>query len=321
MAKPLVSFIIPVFNSERDIARCLFSIRHLCCPEVAYEVLIMDNGSTDQTHQIMRDLGYPFQVIPKVHVSALRNRGAALAQGDYLAFVDSDVEVTPQWLHKGLAAFADPQVVACGCFPGVPKEATWVQQAWDRHQRGRYTADQPGPVPWLASMNLIVRREAFLAVTGFNEHLETAEDVDLCYRLAPYGVILYNPAMEAVHWGEARDMRIFWRKEVWRGLGNWQGILSHGWRWDELPSVGYPLYLMSLGLGVILGGLVDLWYHQCLLMPLGLFLLVLPALCLALRTVYLTHCARALPQLWLLYLVYGLARAYALIKSWANRLV
>ena len=150
MAKPLVSFVIPVFNSEQDIARCLRSIRNLCFPEAAYEVLIMDNGSTDRTHQIMRDLGFTFQVIPQVNVSTLRNRGAALAQGDYLAFVDSDVELTPRWLHNGLAPFADSQVVACGCFPGVPQEATWVQQAWDIHQRGRQSVDKPVSVPWLA---------------------------------------------------------------------------------------------------------------------------------------------------------------------------
>jgi glycosyltransferase involved in cell wall biosynthesis len=68
----------------------------------------MDNGSTDRTHQIMRDLGFTFQVIPKVNVSTLRNRGATLAQGDYLAFVDSDVELTPRWLHNGLALLTSP---------------------------------------------------------------------------------------------------------------------------------------------------------------------------------------------------------------------
>ena len=240
MAKPLVSFVIPVFNSEQYIARCLRSIRNLCFPEAAYEVLIIDNGSTDRTHHIMRDLGFTFQVIPKVNVSTLRNRGAALAQGDYLAFVDSDVELTPRWLHNGLAPFADSQVVACGCFPGVPQEATWVQQAWDIHQRGRQSVDKPGSVPWLPSMNLLVRCDTFLAVSGFNEHLETAEDVDLCYRLGQYGAILCNRAMEATHWGEARDVCTFWRKEVWRGLGNWQGVLSHGWRWDEFPSLSIP---------------------------------------------------------------------------------
>jgi glycosyltransferase involved in cell wall biosynthesis len=317
VAKPCVSFIIPVFNSEQYIARCLRSICNLCASEATYEVLIIDNGSTDRTHQIIRDLGFTFQVIPKVNVSTLRNRGAALARGDYLAFVDSDVELTSRWLHNGLAPFADSQVVACGCFPGVPQEATWVQQAWDIHQRGRQSADKPVSVPWLPSMNLLVRRATFLAVSGFNEHLETAEDVDLCYRLGQYGVILCNRAMEAIHWGEARDVRTFWYKEVWRGLGSWYGVLSHGWRWDEFPSLVYPLYVITLVPLCLLGVFIDVWHHQLLWVPCALCLLPLPALLLATRTTLLAHRPRVLPQLALLYVVYGIARACSLLKSTA----
>ena len=64
--KPEVSFVIPVLNAERDIARCIGSIRSLQSPSEAYELLIMDNGSTDRTHQIMQELDCPFEVIGKV---------------------------------------------------------------------------------------------------------------------------------------------------------------------------------------------------------------------------------------------------------------
>ena len=320
MTKPLVSFVTPVFNSENDIARCLLSIRKQDFPGEAYEVLIMDNGSTDQTHQIIRNLGFTFQVIPKVNVSTLRNRGAALAQGDYVAFVDSDVELVPGWLQGGLDAFADPRIVGTGSFLEVPTDATWSQRMWSLHQRSRHLAGKVLPVAWLGSANLMVRRADFLAVSGFNEGLVTAEDVDLCYRLGQRGMILYNPAMRAIHWGEAHDLRTFWRKEVWRGLGNWHGLLSHGWRWDELPSLGYPLYMMSLVFLLILGLGLDVWRHQILLTPLCLILLILPALLLAIRTTRLAHDLRVLPQLGLLYFVYGIARAYAIIKSGAARL-
>ena len=80
--QPLISFIIPVLNGERDIARCLSSIRNQKFHEGTYEVLIMDNGSSDHTHQIVRDLGFDCHIVPKVCVSILRNRGAALAQGE-----------------------------------------------------------------------------------------------------------------------------------------------------------------------------------------------------------------------------------------------
>jgi hypothetical protein len=164
-------------------------------------------------------------------------------------------------------------------------------------------------------MNLIVRREAFLAVSGFNEQLETVEDVDLCYRLGQRGTILWNSAMEAIHWGEARDLRIFWRKESWRSISNLRGVLAHGFRWDELPSLGYPLYILCGVLFLMLGGVVDLWYGQLFLVPLSLTMLILPALGLALNTARLSRQPMLILQLFLLYFTYGLARAYAVVKA------
>jgi cellulose synthase/poly-beta-1,6-N-acetylglucosamine synthase-like glycosyltransferase len=248
-------------------------------------------------------------------VGELRNHGAAIAQGGYLAFIDADVEVMPGWLRNGVVAFDDSQVVACGCFPGVPKDATWVQRTWDVHQRGRQQLIKARPVAWLPSMNLLVRREAFLAVGGFNKQLTTAEDVDLCYRLGQLGTILYNADMQAIHWGEARDLRTFWRKEVWRGTGNLSGVLSHGMRWDELPSLGYPLYMLSL---LLLFGVVstfDLGHWRMIFTPLNLGLLAFPALLLAIDTSCRARQFAFLPKLFLLYLIYGFARAYSVIKA------
>jgi GT2 family glycosyltransferase len=290
------------------------SIRTLQCVEESYEILILDNGSSDKTCQVIRDLGFSYEVMEKAKVGTLRNCGAGLARGAYLAFVDSDVELTPNWLQQGLAPFKDQQVVAAGCFPRVPQKATWVQRAWDLQQRGRQGFQGPRPVSWLPSMNLLVRREAFLTVGGFNEQLTTAEDVDLCYRLGQRGIILNNPTMEAIHWGEARDLRAFWRKEVWRGTGNLSGVLSHGLRWDELPSVGYPLYvLFFVCVGLTSMICPERWRY--FLMFLSFIFLIMPALALALRTGCGSGRMSVAPELFVLYLIYGFARAYSLVKS------
>jgi len=316
--KPLLSFIIPVFNDEKNIDRCLHSIKNLVFPEKDYEVLVLDNGSTDGTHHILRELEVPFKVIANVHVSVLRNNGAGLSQGEFLAFVDSDVELSLYWVEHSLAAFHDPTVVATGCFPEVPGEATWVQQAWDIHQRERQTPTSR-PISWLPSMNLVVRRKAFWEVGGFNEQLETAEDVDLCYRLRQRGTILWNPAMKAIHWGEARDLATFWRKEVWRGIGNLKGAFLHGFHWDELPSLSYPLYILIFLIAFWVGCFVDLRQEQFFFSPLTLGLLCLPALLLAISTVSLARRPAAFPSLFLLYLIYGLARAYSVIRASLTR--
>ena len=87
MKQPLVSFVIPVLNGEQDIARCLNAIRSQSFASDQYEVLIVDNGSTDRTQQIVRDLGFHVDVIPGVTVSALRNQAAKSARGAYVALL------------------------------------------------------------------------------------------------------------------------------------------------------------------------------------------------------------------------------------------
>ena len=79
-------------------------------------------------------------------------------------------------------------------FSACAYAATWVQRTWDIHG-GRWSQAEKPKVTWLPSMNLLVRRNAFLSIGGFNEGLETADDVDLCYRLAWYGTILSVLAM------------------------------------------------------------------------------------------------------------------------------
>jgi len=312
--RPLVSFIVPVYNDEKYIGRCLQSIKNQDFPAQKVELIVLDNGSTDCTPSILFKLECPFRVIPDVHVSALRNYGASMAQGDFLAFVDSDVELAPHWLTRALSAFEDSVVVASGCFPDIPKEATWVQQAWDIHQRGRCMSEDPTPVPWLPSMNLVIRRETFCAVGGFNETLETAEDVDLCYRLGDHGTILRAPSMEAIHWGEAKDVATFWKKEVWRGLGNLFGIMSHGWRWDELPSLIYPVYVLSFSLLLIVSAIFDLWHGYFVWTPINVGLLCLPAFFLSINTAGRAKRWSAVPRLFFLYMTYGLARAYSVTR-------
>src|SRR5687768_6165597 len=114
ITKPSVSFIVPVLNGEKHIQRCLFSLRNLASTKNSYEIVILDNGSTDGTHKVIRALGFELSVESGVSVATLRNRGAATASGEYLAFVDADVELARDWLQHGIASFRDRRIVAVG---------------------------------------------------------------------------------------------------------------------------------------------------------------------------------------------------------------
>lgn len=103
----LVSVLVPVYNAERDLERCLRSIAAMEYREI--EVLMLDDGSTDGSAaicQTMADMDPRFRYIPCEHggVSRTRNRGLSEARGTYLMFVDADDIVHPQFLTRMLAA-------------------------------------------------------------------------------------------------------------------------------------------------------------------------------------------------------------------------
>jgi len=231
------SIIIPAKNEAANIARCLDSIRKMECDRVLYEVIVVDNGSTDATADIAREMGANVYVKPELTVAGLRNFGAAHAAGKVMAFIDADCTVATSWLVNAATYLHRRDVVCYGSPPNVPDDATWLQKTWfavRKKKSDRCATD------WLESMNMFVQREAFIAVGGFDESLLTCEDYDLSLRLKQQGVIITDSSIVALHHGEAATVGQFFRKELWRGKSNFAGVMRHGLTFQEIPSLLAP---------------------------------------------------------------------------------
>jgi glycosyltransferase involved in cell wall biosynthesis len=249
-----VSFIIPVRNDARRLEHCLVSVKTGRQAGAEIELVVADNGSTDDSAAVARAAGATVVSLPGVRLGELRNRAVQAARGDVLAFVDADHEIGPDWVPAAVSVLSDDGVAAVGAACRPPSPATWVQRWYDRLRR------HPGGqevVTWLGSGNMAVRRSAFEQVGGFDTSLETCEDVDLCRKLRAHGYRLVAEArMHNVHYGDPRTLRHVFYGEMWRGRDNVRVSLRAPRTVRTLVSAAIPVFNL-LALAVVVVGLLS----------------------------------------------------------------
>ena len=249
---PSVSFVIPVRNDAARLRVCLEAIRGGIPPNVDVEIVVADNGSTDDSARVAREAGATVLTLPNLRVGDLRNHAAGVSKGDILAFVDADNRIVPGWIAAALDALGDPAVAAVGAPYHSPSPGTWVQRLYDRLRRHPTSREA---VDWLGSGNMAVRRSAFEAVGGFDASLETCEDVDLCRKLRRSGyTLLADHGMKNVHFGDPHTLGEVFYGELWRGRDNIRVSLRPPLAGRTLVSAAVPLTNLAAA-GAILGGL------------------------------------------------------------------
>jgi glycosyltransferase involved in cell wall biosynthesis len=247
----MISFVIPVRNGAAHLSRCLSSITANLPSSDAAEIIVVNNGSSDDSAGIARRHGAHVVDRPGLRVGACRNAGVAASRGGILAFVDADHEISAGWVQACATAFEEKGAGAVGYPCRPPRDATWVQQMYDALRVK--TADRRD-VEWLGAGNLAVRRAVFAEVGGFDERLEACEDVQLCHAMRQAGYrIVSEPGMENVHYGDPRTLSDLFFGELWRGRDNLRVSLRGPLTIRSMPSVLLPvaglgcLALLALG--------------------------------------------------------------------------
>jgi len=177
------SVIVPVLNGEATLGDLLAALKNQAGAG-PFEIIVVDNGSTDRTVEIARSCGVTVLHQPILGPSAARNLGLRHARAEIVVYTDSDAIPSRRWLAALLAAFADSKVIIAsgpilGWQPTTAAERFCsVRAAYSRensidHPRHAYT---PG-------MSLAVRRKHAVEIGGWDELMTSGEDVDFCFRL------------------------------------------------------------------------------------------------------------------------------------------
>ena len=218
-----ISFIIPARNEEQHIQKCLLSITNsLDQDKYKYEVIVVDDNSTDSTAAVSETLGA--LVIEKGGgtIARARNTGAAQARGWLLIFLDADVEVTSRWrdnIENSLLRIKISPRLITGSTVSVPERQSWLEQAWFNGRRAGNNHN------YINSGHLILHHDLFDELGGFDDALATGEDYDLCHRAkAIHAQIEDDANLPVIHHGYPKTIRAFIIREIWHGTGDAQTL-------------------------------------------------------------------------------------------------
>lgn len=248
---PVLAFVVPVRDDAVRLQTCLRSLWRTA-GDTPCDVLVLDHGSRDESAAVARAAGARVETRQGGNVAGLRNLGASLTTAPLIAFVDADNEVAEGWIEAALAAFASPRVGIAGAPYLPPPNGTWVQRTYDALRR-HPEADEP--TEWLGAGNMVVRREAFEQARGFDEGLETCEDVDFCARVAARGWdVRAVRGMKSVHHGDPKRLsNVFWG-ELWRGRDNLRVTLRGPKTLRTVASAVMPVAYAGAVVAAVLGG-------------------------------------------------------------------
>ncbi len=213
-SEPVVSIIILTYNKAEYSFQCLESI--LAHTDVPHEVIIIDNGSTDESINFLNKVKNISIIKNEVNVGFVSgcNQGANISKGKYLLFLNNDVVVTPNWLSMMVNTIeASPKNGAVGCklvWPnGLLQEAGCI--VWnDGSTLGYGRGDNPylpqysylREVDYCSGACLLVRADIFKTLGGFDERYIPAyyEDADLCLAIKDEGYnVIYQPNVMVFH--------------------------------------------------------------------------------------------------------------------------
>ncbi len=206
-----VSIVMPTHNRRESLSRTLLAVAEQDFPADRFEVIIVADGCTDGTVELLAmlkaTLPYSLHWIVQEQSgpAAARNAAIAAAQGDVIAFLDDDVVPVPGWLSAHMAYHArDAQAVVIGPLsPGSRLRPAWVRWEDDSLQQ-QYRAMLAGvyrPTPrQFYTGNSSVRRQWIVQAGGFDGRLRRAEDVELAFRLQDLGLhFVFDPSADGLH--------------------------------------------------------------------------------------------------------------------------
>ena len=220
LTSPEATVVLCVRDGERTLARQLAALRAQDYDD-AWEVVLVDNGSTDGTHELIRGsaAGLPrcrVLVEPRVGLNFARNRAIGASRAAKVALCDADDEVSPQWLRRMVGTLDRFDVV------GGALEIDRLNELRVRHRSHNQTDELPRSLgrPYAVGANLAFRREVWEAIGGFDARFSGGcDETDFCLRAQDAGYTIGFDPGAVVHYRLRADLSGIARQHFDYGRG------------------------------------------------------------------------------------------------------
>jgi glycosyltransferase involved in cell wall biosynthesis len=209
--RPFCSVVIPAFNEEQDIEASLSSLVNQSYPRDRYEIIVVDNGSTDRTPEIAAAHADLTLNMPDGNVGAVRNFGIASASGAVIICTDADCVVNSDWIETGVALLEKNPKHAFGGGLRARENASWIEKYWILNESGKSTQQRA-----LMGSSIFMWKRDLKQLGDFNETMTSGEDSDLYERALANGLeVTISPELSVSHKGCPETLRDFITRQIW----------------------------------------------------------------------------------------------------------
>lgn len=276
---PFVSIVVCTFNRLDLLKGAVQTLLDQQVDASKYELIVVDNNSGDATGEFIRhtreqhkNLVYTLEM--KQGLSYARNHGLELSRGEYVAFVDDDVEVPDNYVATLVKTLSEVRPAVLGG-PGLALYKS-RKPKWFKDEYAQYDLiDEARPlqgIEYVFGFNMIFRRDYLVAVGGFDpalgmegENIAYGEDIEpqiLIRRMVPDGVFYYDPKLIVYHLVRPEKMTLLWNMKSSYGHGIYSYVRYYGNEPSSLSRTRMILSSTKITLGLMKDALTGLFFRD-----------------------------------------------------------
>ncbi len=319
-----VSVIIPAYNAEKYIGRCLTALKNQSFKD--YEVIVVDDGSADKTSEVVKSFAKKFRNIRLIKQrnsgpAVARNNGAKEAKGKIILFTDADCVPDRDWIKNMVEPFSDKTVAGVsGTYRTLNKESLIARfvgyEIEKRHERMAKLKN----IDFIGTFSAAYKKDVYLKFGGFDARFKAAsgEDPELSFRIAKAGYRLVFTKKAFVYHPHVDNLKAYLRQKFYRAY--WRVLLykKHPEKMagDSYTSSGLLIATALAGfflLSLFLGFLNRIFFSISALLLLASILLNVDMYLFILKKEVKVGIA-AIPITLLTYFAYGFGVVSGLVK-------